>query len=451
MITETITPLPPGPSPEDPENFATVGHTFLNALEDTPEEMNTAFAQANALSVTMNGYAAAADAAKNLAEASASMAAALVNFQGVWNTLSGQAASKGDSVYHSVAGTTGYWALASDLAEISDYEPGADSEWIEINLLSSIDEILRPISANILLLAFRLAIYSGISVQSMIDGFVDEYEDETGVDASSSNQYYNSTGDFYINWDVDPDYANDGGTGDRTSSIEITYTGTWATPPSTVLVNGSTSTGAGFINPSIGASFTVDFGSGARKKIDEVKIYASDVSSANWIVYGSNDNSEFSVIMPSFGFSTSTSGASNSVTNHSAYRYYKFELLTGSHSTVNIYELEFNIDDVTVSDMELISEAETALHEPDDVFVVLLHEKVDSCTLNTDTLVWASRDGGTTRTQVPLTQEDVDGSMQVLSGSADISAQPSGTDMVLIITTDNDKEQIVHGAAMQWS
>ena len=54
--------------------------------------------------------------------------------------------------------------------------------------------------ANILLNAFRIQVVGGLSVLDMIDGVVDEFEDETGVDTgASSNQTYDSTNAVYYN------------------------------------------------------------------------------------------------------------------------------------------------------------------------------------------------------------------------------------------------------------
>jgi len=51
---------------------------------------------------------------------------------------------------------------------------------------------------NILLNAFRIAINGSLSYFNMTDGIVDEFEDQTGVDISSSlNEDYNETDDYY--------------------------------------------------------------------------------------------------------------------------------------------------------------------------------------------------------------------------------------------------------------
>ena len=53
---------------------------------------------------------------------------------------------------------------------------------------------------NVVLNAFRIAINGGLSVLSMEDGIVDEFEDESGVDTvTSSNEIYDATDDFYDN------------------------------------------------------------------------------------------------------------------------------------------------------------------------------------------------------------------------------------------------------------
>ena len=53
---------------------------------------------------------------------------------------------------------------------------------------------------NIALLGFKMAITEGLTVFNLIDGIVDEFEDESGTDGSAStNLLYNSTDDYYIN------------------------------------------------------------------------------------------------------------------------------------------------------------------------------------------------------------------------------------------------------------
>ena len=53
---------------------------------------------------------------------------------------------------------------------------------------------------NIGVLGFKIAVNEGLTVYNLIDGIVDEFHDESGVDTSeSSNQFYDSSTDFYAN------------------------------------------------------------------------------------------------------------------------------------------------------------------------------------------------------------------------------------------------------------
>ena len=53
---------------------------------------------------------------------------------------------------------------------------------------------------NIGILGFKMAVNDGITIFNLVDGVVDEFHDESGVDTSeSTNQFYDSTTDFYAN------------------------------------------------------------------------------------------------------------------------------------------------------------------------------------------------------------------------------------------------------------
>jgi hypothetical protein len=68
-------------------------------------------------------------------------------------------------------------------------------DYYETGTSGSVDEVARD---NIVNLAWRLAISDGLSVFKLEDGVVDEFEDETGVDTTSStNESYDSTNDHY--------------------------------------------------------------------------------------------------------------------------------------------------------------------------------------------------------------------------------------------------------------
>jgi len=91
-------------------------------------------------------------------------------------------------------------------ADISNLDKYTQSE---VDNLTNIDDftikrtdstlkIAGRIEHNILLNAFRIAINGSLTQLNMLDGIVDEYEDESGIDtASSTHEEYDSTNDLY--------------------------------------------------------------------------------------------------------------------------------------------------------------------------------------------------------------------------------------------------------------
>jgi hypothetical protein len=120
---------------------------------------------------------------------------------------------------------------------------------------------------------------------------------------------------------------------------------------------------------------------------------------------------------------------------------------TGKTDTITIPTAEYPY----YNDMTLISDPFTAEAQPDDARIVLFEEDIDSATINTDLKAYVSRDGGTTYSQVTLTDEgDYETSKRILSGTVDISGQPSGTSMKYKITTHNNKGLKLHGTGLLW-
>ena len=104
-------------------------------------------------------------------------------------------------------------------------------------------------------------------------------------------------------------------------------------------------------------------------------------------------------------------------------------------------------------DLILVSNAQTAETAPATARVSIFQQDVTSSpTLNTDVKAYASRDNGTTYTQITLAdQGDYVSGQRVLSGSADISGQPSGTSMRYKVTTHNSYDMKFHGICMTWA
>ena len=124
----------------------------------------------------------------------------------------------------------------------------------------------------------------------------------------------------------------------------------------------------------------------------------------------------------------------------------------GSGGTGGIFIL--NPD--TYNNMTLASTAYTAQTDPTTIRIVMdEYTSTGSSTLNTDIKAYASRDNGTTYTQITLAdQGTIETNHRLLSGSVDISAQPSGTSVKYKIETLNQtsgKQTRVYGTSMAWA
>jgi hypothetical protein len=110
----------------------------------------------------------------------------------------------------------------------------------------------------------------------------------------------------------------------------------------------------------------------------------------------------------------------------------------------------------TYNNLTLISNAQTAQVAPTEGRLMLYEEtSTGSTTLDTDLKGYISRDGGTTYTQTPLTLDTTyETGKTLVSGSVDISGQPSGTSMKYKIETLNQSASKVcrlHGASLLWA
>lgn len=150
-----------------------------------------------------------------------------------------------------------------------------------------------------------------------------------------------------------PDYANAGGTGDRTATVSVSVSSTALTTntPSN-LVNGAfgnnTTDSIAFF-PGVAAAgewILFDFGKGAQRVITEAKWYQSNTSAhGTWKWQGSNDGDTWADIGAGF----TLGGAATQVltelsANEAAYRFYRLFGVSGNVSgSPYIQEVEFKI------------------------------------------------------------------------------------------------------------
>ena len=107
----------------------------------------------------------------------------------------------------------------------------------------------------------------------------------------------------------------------------------------------------------------------------------------------------------------------------------------------------------TTATTNIVSNAFTASSAPSTARIVVFQENIDSITLNTDIKAYISRDGGSNFTQATLADSGyVVGSsgQRILTGTATVSGQPSGTNMRWKLTLANNQSK-VHGIHLGWA
>ena len=117
----------------------------------------------------------------------------------VWGTMSGGSGDMLKSTYD-----TGNNGIVDKAENVDDGVGNATTAaQVKANAIhtngdgSDHSDVVRN-SDNIMINAFKNAINGSLTIFNMIDGMVDEYEDESGIDtASSTNESYDSTDDFY--------------------------------------------------------------------------------------------------------------------------------------------------------------------------------------------------------------------------------------------------------------
>jgi len=364
--------------------------------------------------------------------------------------------------------------IGEDLKDCHDVSFGtlADGDVVTYNSTSGLWENQQPSGgasaetiARIDLLENMLAINTlrdsvdaGWTILDMIDGIADEYEDQTGV--ASSGLAYAASGDYY---------SSEASATQAPASFEETD------------VPSSTSSQTYFVKLS-------DLGLSGSVSVSEIKYFIGSGNSSNLTVNfltavpnGSNwdlthvgstsvtgndgDRVTFTLSTPAtLNASTDMVGIS-SVGSSNWHRwasgginlYYTSTVYTSNTTNQGLTAFS-NTPSVHVglasnaTSGDIVSTSTTADSEPSYLRAVLLHQPLETVTLNTDFILNVSRDGGTTYTQATLTKDaDFDSNVEVLTtGDIDVSSQPSGTSIKYKITFANDKQQRVHGTWLQW-
>jgi len=322
--------------------------------------------------------------------------------------------------------------------------------------ITGLQSDLNLLQMNIALNAFRLAVQGSLTLQKMIDGIVDEFEDETGIDTVNSvSQVYNVSNDYYS-----PGTIEDFLTGGTASADAIWGAGFEAAKA----FDDDLDTRYWSNGTSAPHWVKYDLGVGVTKTSVKLRIRpyyeggAGGAAIQDFIWQGSNTGSFSGEQTNIYSGTVTNADAWSEFTfaNSTAYRYYRLYISNSYRGDgyTSIWEIESYEDTRTpgaTENMELLSLSNTAEAVPTEGRIIIFEEDVDAVTENTDIKAWVSRDNGTTFTQITLTDEGTyDTGKRILAGTVSISAQPSGTSMKFKITTHNNTDQRIHGVGLFW-
>jgi|APSaa5957512535_1039671.scaffolds.fasta_scaffold03441_3 hypothetical protein len=318
---------------------------------------------------------------------------------------------------------------------------------------------LSTIKNNQKILAIFAAINNDANMQIMDDGYADAFTDENNINTGSNvgATYDGGANKYSPAGQSKLDVSGLTKIGDTTDNggVAAAFDGD-IDQISTVCAEKFTTTSA-FVG--------VDHGSGNSETLTGVKLWGANntgySSSASFSldIYGSNsapsNPTDGTLLANIVSGQADVDNADakeklSGLNETTAYRYH-WVTVTGSTSTTQRFaEVEFY---TTNNDLTLIGTAFTMDTERNTIDILLLHDPIDSVTLNTDLKILVSRDNGTTFTEGVLSSIGpfvLDESISVLKASIDVSAQPSGTEFIWKITTHNSKDQDIYGVAASW-
>lgn len=294
-------------------------------------------------------------------------------------------------------------------------------------------------------------------LQLIEDGVEDAYTSAAsavagGVSTSSTNYTYDATSNYYSSWD-----------GTYGTTLVPVMTG-YTAPSGTVTAgNDAESAGWGAFDSGSGvywgatvAASWLAYEFTASQIIAQYAVTGATSSSVtapkDWTFEGWN-GSTWDVLDTVSGEVSWSDGERRTFlcTNATAYIKYRINVSAiQSGTTLRIRYLEMMASSAA-SNMTLLSNAVTAATEPNTATVLIIHEPVDSVTLNTDFTAEVSIDNGATYDAITISDVgSYDSVSNIIRGSVDVSAR-TGTTMIYRLKTLNTTRQNVHGISWGWS
>jgi hypothetical protein len=375
------------------------------------------------------------------------------------------------------------------MANLKDINYGI-GKYLEASDASGIPDIGTN-RKNLDLLNFKVAVNNAYSLYNFKDGMIDAYQTETGVDAgTSTNETYDSSGKYYSGSGTTTDVYDANLNGYcATSGASGGHIPTFSTTNNRRVSFGQSTGTSSYISANVSGAnsgiFTLEMtivqvGGGAGPYCAAPGVTKDTCSStAGWppindyssynntstltvghvlkLVYDTDDPNVMNTYINGGSHNTTrnNTGANWLSAGTPTTLYFLFACWS-DNATPWIWDIAGTRQYTVYNNMTLVSNAQTAQSVPTEGRLMVYEEtSTGSTTLDTDLKGYVSRDGGTTYTQTPLTLDTTyETGKTLVSGSVDISGQPSGTDMKYKIETLNQSASKVcrlHGASLLWA
>lgn len=329
---------------------------------------------------------------------------------------------------------------------------GTSSKTLTVDADATISDLIGggdASNADVVALALEVATLKG-SAMGLSSGVSDAFEDAAGVDAAGSTnegfgagKYSNAVSGLSV--DQPTQTSNSAPTGYVTSA-SINNTDAFRSfddDNATYWGNESGETGI----------VTRQFNSARCATAYTIRTTGTGYPSA-WTIQGSNDGSSWITLDTKTTTLSANSETTFSIAASLSYVYFRMNITATSTGILRLAGLAFTFQTTATlpsGAMSLRSVAYTALSAPTTAMITVAAD-LNGGAVNTDLIAYASRDNGTTWTAVTLTagRTLADGTT-IYSGTASISAQPSGTNMKWRIDTSGDFLVEASAVALQWS
>jgi len=317
-------------------------------------------------------------------------------------------------------------------------------------------KVRQIVNPSLALLGFRLAAQEAMAKFNMVDGILDVFTDETGIDTGDSlNELYDATNDLYSNAggvDLIPDMtALDAPSGLVSASTVFATYYAWQAFDK---VNSGED---GWLASATSGWLQYQF---ATAQI--IKMYSllsrntgNPCPPKSWTLKASNTGDftgeevtlDTQTDITDWATSANTKKTFN-FTNTTAYLYYRI-IITESNDALYVGFGEVQM--MTDNNLTLISNAVTADSTPNTAFAVVQMEEIDTVDLAADLLFYVSRDGGSNWVSKVMTAETFyDATTYLLIADFDLSSIATGTSVIWKIVTANNVQMKIKGVALLW-